>query len=94
MYKELENVDFIMYFSKSNGKLHVVDLTDKQQKDGNGCPWYEGAYGNCLIALNNQKITDRLYLYTANVFNQFTHKDLKNIKLLENQAIRIINRCQ
>ena len=69
-YPELEGIHFIMYKSNQDGDYHVVNISDKKQKDGEGCPWYKGAYGNCLIALNHAKITDRLYLYDAKAAEQ------------------------
>lgn len=65
LYPELEGIDLIIYYSNAKNKWCVTDISDKEEKDGHGDPWYEGAYGNCLIALRNQKITDKLYLYNA-----------------------------
>lgn len=64
-YPELEGINLIMYKSNEDGNYHVTDISDKEQKDEKGNLWYEGAYGNCLIALRNAKITDKLYLYDA-----------------------------
>lgn len=62
-YPEFEGIDFVMYKSNEDGDYHVINISDKEQKDEKGSPWYEGVYGNCLIALRNSKITDKLYLY-------------------------------
>ena len=64
-YPELEGITLIVYLSNTDNKYHMLDISDRKQQDGYGNPWYEGAYGNCLIALNKQKITDKLYLYDA-----------------------------
>lgn len=92
MYKEIEDIDFVVYCSISDGIWHIADLRDRELKDGNGNPWYEGVYENCLIALNYQRITNKLYFCTKDIFSQFTYKDLKNVKILENRATRIKTR--
>lgn len=69
-YPELEGIYFIMYKSNQDGNYHVVNISDKEQKDERGYPRYKAAYGNCLIALNHAKVTDRLYLYDAEATEQ------------------------
>ena len=64
LYKELDGINYVLYYNDSLEKLHIADLSNKEQIDEHGCLWYEGCYGNCLIALQCQKITDRLYLFS------------------------------
>ena len=58
-YKELDGIDYVLYCNDSLEKLCMADLSDKEQTDEHGYPWYKGCYGNCLIALQYQKVTDR-----------------------------------
>ena len=62
----LENVCAVIYFRNDalNEKMCYADMSDRKKMDGHGYPWYKGAFGNCLIKLNNSKITDALYLLT------------------------------
>lgn len=42
----------------------------RNRKYCNNYPRYLGQYGNCLIALRNQRITDKLYLITGDTFGK------------------------
>lgn len=101
IYPELEGIDLIIYYSNARNKWCATGMSDKEQKDDHGYPWYEGAYGNCLIALNNQKITDKLYLYDTEAAKKvysclftaaryITNNERKEI--FEKYATRIIER--
>ena len=90
MYPELNGIDYIGYFTDSDIP-HVLDIVhNKNTTTANtGDIWYKDAYGNCLIALNNAKITDELFLMTAyNMKNIKLNKDLK--QQFKSMATKII----
>ncbi len=62
MYDELKDISYIFYINSNGGKLHTCNIYDKEEVDDNGYPRYRAQYENCLIALRNQKVTDKLYL--------------------------------
>lgn len=74
MYEELKNISYVFYINNSNGKIHTCNISDKEEVDDNGHQRYLGQYGNCLIVLRNQKITDKLYLMTEQTFNKVKRK--------------------
>lgn len=74
MYDELKDISYIFYINNTTGKLCTCSINDKEELDDNGHPRYLGKYGNCLIALRNQKITDKLYLMTEETFNRVKKK--------------------
>ena len=74
MQQELKNISYIFYIDNMNGKLHTCNIRDKEEVDANDYPRYLGQYGNCLIALRNQKITDKLYLMTEETFGKIKRK--------------------
>lgn len=69
-YPELQNVDYVFYINNKTGRVHMANLSNKEEKDENNQPLYEGIYKNCLMLLQNQKITDKLYLMSENTFNK------------------------
>lgn len=83
-YKELDGIDYVLYYNDSLEKLHIADLSNKEQTDEHGYPWYKGCYGNCLIALQYQKITDRLYLLSGK-----TMKELRSEGFLKAETSRL-----
>jgi len=101
-YPELEGIDLVIYYSNAKNKWCVTDISDKEEKDGHGVPWYEGAYGNYLIALRNQKITNKLYLYNAEAAKevrpyslttmQYITTEEEQAEAFEKYATRIIER--
>lgn len=74
MYKELKNISYVFYITNADGKLHMCNISDREEVDDNGYPRYLGQYGNCLIFLRNQKITDKLYLMTEETFAKIKRK--------------------
>lgn len=74
MQQELKNISYIFYIDNMNGKLHTCNISDKEEVDNNNYPRYLGQYGNCLIALRNQKTTDKLYLMTEETFGKIKRK--------------------
>lgn len=62
----------------------MADLSDKEQTDEHGYPWYKGCYGNCLITLQYQKVTDRLYLLSGK-----TMKELRSEGFLKAETSRL-----
>lgn len=74
MYDELKDISYIFYINSKSGNLHTCNICDKEEVDDKGYPRYRAQYGNCLIALRNQKITDRLYLMTEETFNRVKKK--------------------
>lgn len=73
----LENVVVFALLLDDKEHFTFVDIKDREEKDGNGNPWYSGAFGNSLIYLLSGR-TDAVYLL-----------DEKNIKEKINQALRI-----
>lgn len=74
VYDELKNISYIFYINNTSGKIHMCNISDRKKVDDNGYPIYRAQYGNCLIALRNQKITDKLYLMTEETFNNIKSK--------------------
>lgn len=74
MYDELKGISYIFYINNTTVKLCTCSINDKEALDDNGYPRYLGKYGNCLIALRNQKITDKLYLMNEETFNRVKKK--------------------
>lgn len=74
MYDELKDISYIFYINNTTGKLHTCNISDKEEVDANNYPRYLGRYGNCLIALRNQKTTDKLYLMTEETFGKIKRK--------------------
>lgn len=99
-YKELDGIDYVLYYNDSLEKLCVANLSDKQSTDERGYPWYEGCYGNCLIALKYQRVTDGLYLLSENTMKELiskgflkAEKSRLHIKMLLNhKADKIVER--
>lgn len=74
MYDELKDISYVFYINNTTGKLCTCSVDNKEELDDNGYLRYLGKYGNCLIALRDQKITDRLYLMTEETFNRVKKK--------------------
>lgn len=101
VYKELDGIDFIFYYNKHDDRIWVTDIRNKTKFTDNGGLWFEGAYGNCLIRLCNQKSTDRLYLisrdrvsdiYNAGFYNANIEHKIEIIEILEKYANKIVER--
>ena len=86
----LENIAAVVYVENSTGcrpgLVHMADMRNKTETTDKGDLWYEGCFGNCIISLRNQKITDKLYLLNTEALKKFrvgkTHED--TIDLLDN----------
>lgn len=103
LYEMIEEMDVVFYVSNDK-KLYMLDIRDKALTDYHGYPWYKGAFGNCLIALENTKITDKLYLLTRSSRQKIMSKGFgrtnksaeeileKRVALLEKYANKIITR--
>ena len=86
----LGNIAAVVYVENSTGcrpgLVHMADMRNKTETTDKGDLWYEGCFGNCIISLRNQKITDKLYLLNTEALKKFrvgkTHED--TIDLLEN----------
>ena len=92
-YPELDGIFHIAYVNKSDGKLYACYL-NREILDGNGDPWYMGAYGNCLIHLKSMR-TDVLYLLSDNSARSVTiyPGDIeKTVNILNVKSDRIITR--
>lgn len=74
MYDELKDVSYIFYINSKSGKLHTCNIYNKEEIDDKGYTRCRAQYGNCLIALRDQKITDSLYLMTEETFNRVKKK--------------------
>lgn len=99
-YKELDGIDYVLYYNDSLEKLCMADLSDKEQTDEHGYPWYEGYYGNCLIALRYQKVTDGLYLLSGKTMKELRSEGFLRVEtsrlhikmLLNHKADKIVER--
>lgn len=74
MYSELNNISYVFYITSTDGKLHMCNISNKEEVDIHDYPRYLAQYGNCLICLRNRKITDKLYLMTEETFNKIKKK--------------------
>lgn len=98
LYKVLNGIDYIFYYQKNYKELRCTDIRDRTLLDGKRKPWFEGAFGNCLIALNEQKSTDKLYLVSKNKIQDiydagfYFANNEKRIEILEKFADKIIER--
>lgn len=97
MYDELKDISYIFYITNTDGKLNMCNISNREELDDNGYPMYLGRYGNCLVYLRNQKITDKLYLMTEENFGkikkEFWQLDRYLVKeFLDCHADRIIER--
>lgn len=99
MYEELNGIDYVLYYD-SLEKLHIIDLSNKEQTDEHGYPWYKGCYGNCLIVLQHQKTTNRLYLLSEKTMRElrsegFLKAEINKLHikmLLNHKADKIVER--
>lgn len=66
-YDYLDDIDYVLYVS-SEEKVHLANLQDRTSTCNHGY-WYEGCYGNCLIALKSNQ-TDKLYLLTKETYKE------------------------
>lgn len=79
-YPELNGIDYVLYYNNSLEKLCIANISDKKQTDERGYPWYEGCYGNCLIALKYQRVTDGLYLLSENTMKELISKGFLKVE--------------
>ena len=70
MKDELKDIAYVFYVNNVDGKIHTCNISNKEELDCNNYPRYLGQYGNRLIALRNQRITDKLYLITGDTFGK------------------------
>jgi hypothetical protein len=89
-YPELDGMDYAFYLSPER-KLNCCYL-DRTKLDGQGNPWYEGAYGNCKIFA---RAGHSVYLFSKESYKKLTTnlKSYAEITLLMVQiyADRIVN---
>lgn len=74
MYDELKDISYVFYINNTTGKLCTCSVDNKEEVDDKGYLRYRAQYENCLIALRNQKITDKLYLMKEETFNRVKKK--------------------
>lgn len=95
MREELKGIDYVFYFQKQNRHTNMIDLTTNDTVENTGKPWGEAAYGNALIALNINKITDALYLIdkeSMKGFNPIKTNREEQEAFLRSHAKKIITR--
>lgn len=103
MYSELDGIAFVFYETNEKAAfpniIHTCVLDRKATVENIGNSWYEAAYGNCLITLINQKITDRLYLVSKETMQRLDKEgfgkiqnNLHRLILLNHNADRIVER--
>jgi hypothetical protein len=96
--KILNDIAFVM--AKPNeeygGKAEWLcyDLRNREEVDYNHYPIYKGRFGNALIALNDGKITNKLYLIDNKKFDLIKNRYTKTITIeeLEKCATHTIER--
>lgn len=94
--KDLEGIAYVCYFKTDYKHINVIDMSDKSTVENTGDSWCEAAYGNALVFLELQKITDALYLMgkdSMNEFRPFAMSREEQIQYLEKNAKRIIRRA-
>ena len=74
MYDELKDMSYIFYINNTSGKLCTCSIKDKEELDDNGYPRYIKKYQDCIAALKDWKITDKLYLMKEETFNSVKKK--------------------
>lgn len=74
MYDELKDISYVFYINNTTGKLCTCSVDNKEEVDDKSYLRYRAQYENCLIALRNQKITDKLYLMKEETFNRVKKK--------------------
>lgn len=95
MREELKGIDYVFYFQKNNRHINMIDLTTKDTVENTGESWGDAAYGNALIFLNRQKITDALYIMDKSGmkgFNPITMSREEQEKFMKSHAKKIITR--
>ena len=95
MREELKGIEAVCYFIHGSRYAHVIDMTSKNTVDNTGKLWCEAAYGNALIFLHNQKLTDKLYLMSEGFLKNYKAWMMngeEQRKYLEDNAVRIITR--
>lgn len=98
MYAEIKGIDYVLYINKTNNKLQILDLINNRNEtvENTGESWNDAAYGNCLIALKNAKLTDALYLLTKQGMDSIGRIDINNTKeverVLREKAINVVER--
>lgn len=48
--------------SPNHGRITIVNIENREDLDGNGNPWYIGAFFNAITYLLRQKTADKIYL--------------------------------
>lgn len=92
---DLNGIDYVCYFKNGYKHINVIDMSDTRTVENTGDSWCEAAYGNALVFLELQKITDALYLVekdSMNEFRPFAMSREEQIQYLEQNAKRIITR--
>ena len=93
--EDLHGIDYVCYFKNGYKHINVIDMSDESTVENTGDSWCEAAYGNALVFLELQKITDTLYLMekdSMNEFRPFAMSREEQIRYLEQNAKRIITR--
>ena len=93
--EDLYGIDYVCYFRNGYKHLNVIDMSDESTVENTGDSWCKAAYGNALVFLELQKITDALYLMekdSMNEFRPFAMSREEQIQYLEQNAKRIITR--
>ena len=93
--EDLRGIDYVCYFKNGYKHINVIDMSNESTVENTGDPWCEAAYGNALVFLELQKITDALYLMekdSMNEFRPFAMSREEQIRYLEQNAKRIITR--
>lgn len=94
-HPELEDISLICYYRNNGDNYpHIVNMESPEKVENTGESWAEAAYGNLLIYLNIQKITDALYLFKRESANSFyLSADREDMEQhLKKQADAIITR--
>lgn len=90
----LKDIVAVVYYKDGHYYSTVADMSNREITTDNGYPWYKGAFGNCLIALNS-KLTDTLYLLDKKAMDKirFIAADKESVgRFLKDNAVHTISR--
>ena len=93
--EDIHEIYYVCYFKNGYKHINVIDMSDESTVENTGDSWCEATYGNALVFLELQKITDALYLMekdSMNEFRPFAMNREEQIQYLEQNAKKIIRR--
>ena len=90
MYKELNEIDYIVYFKKDHRYPTIIQNTN-EIVENTGEPWFPEAYGNALIYLNGGCVSEIYLMGKGNMYNMpMNCQKQKQIDYLRKNAKQIV----